>query len=63
MASDTSALVALLRKFYTDDEAFKWLTLPQPAVRGRAVPLDMIAAGRIDELVLLLRRMDEGVYL
>lgn len=59
---NTTALVALLREFYTDDEAFKWLTLPQPSFNG-AVALDMIATGRIGELILSLRRMSEGVYL
>ena len=58
----TSALIAMLRECYTDADAFKWLTSPQPQFDG-AVALDMIAGGRTDEMVLLLRRTAEGVYL
>jgi hypothetical protein len=58
----TNELVSLLRQFYTDAEAFEWLTSPQPMFDG-AIALDMIAAGRIGDLVMSLQRMSEGVYL
>jgi hypothetical protein len=62
MTDDTRDLIALLRTFYTDAEAFAWLTLPQPQHDG-AIPLDIIGDGRVSDLVVSLRRMDEGVYL
>lgn len=58
----TDDLIILLREFYPDAEAFKWLISPQPLSNG-AVALDMIAAGRMDELIMSLRRMADGVYL
>ena len=58
----TSVLIAMLRECYTDADAFKWLTSPQPQFDD-AVALDMIAAGKADELVMSLRRMTEGVHL
>lgn len=60
--SKITDLTALLREFYTDAEAFVWLTTPQPQFDG-AVALNMIAAGRANDLILSLRRMADGVYL
>lgn len=57
-----AALVALLREFYSDEEAFRWLISPQPLFDDE-IALDMIADGRASELVKALRRMAEGVYL
>lgn len=58
----TAVLVQKLKGFYTEAEAFQWLTSPQPLFDG-AIALDMIAAGETEKLVIALRRMEEGVYL
>ena|ERR1700761_9255279 len=47
-------LTQLLCGRYTDAEAFRWLISPQPEI-DEAVPLDLIATGRIDELIIALR--------
>lgn len=57
----TDDLVTLLGEFYTDAEAFQWLIRQQPLFDG-AVPLDIVAEGRMGDLVLALRGMRDGVY-
>lgn len=53
---------ALLDEFYTQDEAQLWLSLPHPQLEGR-VPNDVIADGRADEVLAILRRLNDGAYL
>ncbi len=55
-------IVSLLGQFYTEAEAYRWLTHQQQLL-GDVIPLEMIAAGRADELVQLLRQMQEGNHL
>lgn len=61
-STPTTELVALLGEFYTDAEAFVWLTSPQVQLDG-ATALDTISAGELPDVLLVLRRMQEGVYL
>jgi hypothetical protein len=58
----SAELVRLLRTFYTEAEAFQYLMAPQPQFDG-AIAMDMIALGRMDELILSLRRFEQGIYL
>lgn len=67
MTSETSPDLADIRErlgwFYeTTDEIEFWLSAPQKLLGG-AVANDLIAAGRADEVVRLLKQLDEGVFL
>ncbi len=55
-------LVGMLMQLYTEAEAFRFLTSPQPLFNG-VTGLDMIATGRTDDLILSLRRLLDGVYI
>ena len=58
----TTVLISKLRGFYTDAEAFNWLTLPQPLLHGK-VPIEMIACGETETVVNALRQIEDSVYL
>jgi hypothetical protein len=56
------ALKLLEQHYYTDDELAQWLTAPQPLFEGLSA-LQMLAAGRKNEVLASIQRLDDGVYL
>lgn len=62
MIDDRLRVMAALAEFYTPEEAETWLTNPHPLLGGRTAD-ELIAAGRIEEVLRLLDQLREGVYL
>ena len=61
-ARATIRLVKRLAEYYTTDEMVKWFESPQPLLNN-ALPADLIAAGRDDEIHALFDSMDAGTYI
>lgn len=61
MQSDLDRYVTLLEAFYLPDEVELWLTLPQPALGG-ACPCDLIRDGREQEVLEVIARLTDSVY-
>ena len=62
MLSDLHYVVNRLRDSYTRDEARLWLYSRHPQLDGeRAV--DVIAAGRAEEVLTVIERLDSAAYL
>ncbi|MFN3971256.1 MAG: antitoxin Xre/MbcA/ParS toxin-binding domain-containing protein [Gemmobacter sp.] len=59
---DRRPLRQRLAEYWTPEELDLWLDSPQRQLDG-AVPRQLIAAGRAEEVHRLIDRMDEGVYL
>lgn len=51
-----------LSDFYQPDEVRLWLQSPHPQLEGQK-PYDLINAGRTDEVLEVIERLDSGVYL
>jgi transcriptional regulator with XRE-family HTH domain len=54
-------VVDRLSDFYTPDEARLWLHAPHPQLKG-ARAIDLIKAGRTDEVLLAIEGLDNGAY-
>jgi uncharacterized protein (DUF2384 family) len=62
VADDMKLVTALLRRFYTASEAERWLIAPFPLLNGRRA-IDLIEAGRTGEVIKVIERLEEGVFL
>jgi len=51
-----------LLKFYTLEEAFKWLHSPHPQLDGRT-PVGAMADDREDEVTAIIDRLEADAYL
>lgn len=47
---------------YTDVELAFWLTAPQPLIE-MWTPVQLLARGEADRLLMVMRQIDDGVYL
>jgi hypothetical protein len=56
------ALKLLEQHYYTDDELAQWLIAPHPQFEGLTA-LQMLSAGRKAEVLAVVQRLDDGVYL
>lgn len=54
--------VLIAAGLYTDVELAFWLNAPQPLI-GMFTPVQLLASGRADELVRVLRALEDGVYI
>lgn len=61
MSSYTGSCVTILLRFYDFDGAMAWLQAAQPVLAGE-VPAKLIAMGRGQEVLDVLRRLDEGAF-
>lgn len=62
-ARATAILVGKMAEYYeTPEEVAAWLQAKQPLLNDNA-PIELIAAGRGDEIYAMLERMDAGVFL
>lgn len=59
---DITDICVALRDFYTLEEIDQWLDLPHPQLDGRT-PRAVIAAGRGDEVMAIIRQLSDCVYL
>lgn len=59
---DISEIVHALADWYTLEEIDQWLDLPHPQLGGRT-PSAVIAAGGGDEVIAIIRRLNDCVYL
>lgn len=48
--------------FYTDQEFAIWLTSPQPLL-DNWTPIQLIGCGKGDELLRVMKALDDGVYI
>ena len=63
MAETIDAVIrAALAGLYTQAEAVKWLQSAHPRLAGRR-PIDLMAEGKADDVLALLRRSKEDTYL
>lgn len=63
MAGETiEAIQGILDHRYTADEALLWLRSGHPQLGDRR-PIDMLVDGREDDVLAVLRSLDEGTYL
>jgi hypothetical protein len=62
VSSYTGSCLTILLRFYDYDGAMAWLNTPQKVLDG-AVPSNLIAMGRRDEVLSALRLLDESAYL
>jgi len=60
--ADLRFVVERLSDFYTPDEARLWLHAAHPLL-DRARPVDLIHAGRSEEVLAAIDRLDDGAYL
>jgi uncharacterized protein (DUF2384 family) len=51
-----------LQRFYTASEAERWLTAPHQMLNGERA-MDMIDTGRTDEVLKVIERLEDGVFL
>jgi hypothetical protein len=56
------AIAILEEHYYTPVELCLWLQSPQPMIEN-ITPLALLAQGRADELLQVVKAMDEGVYI
>lgn len=56
------ALNTLEQHYYTDAELAEWLTSPQPLLEG-ITPIDALAQGKKADVIAIVERLDDGVYL
>lgn len=61
MSEDITDIVAALSDFYTLEEVNQWLDAPQLFLRGRS-PSALIAEGRKDEVMALIKQLTECIY-
>lgn len=59
---DIPNIVAALSDFYTPEEIDIWLDRPHPQLNGRSATA-LIAEGRADDVMAVIDRLREGVYL
>lgn len=64
MAGETidAAIRSALGRLYTHAEALEWLQSPHPHLAGRR-PLDLMVEGKGDDVLAVLRRIEEDAYL
>ena len=60
--SDLHYIVRRLNEYYTPDEVRAWLYARHPQLRGERA-IDLINAGRSEEVLQVLDRLDSGTYL
>ncbi len=60
--SDLHYIVSRLRDYYTSDEVRMWLFARHPQLNGERA-IDIINAGRSEEVLGVLERLDSGAYL
>ncbi|MSP49679.1 MAG: XRE family transcriptional regulator [Alphaproteobacteria bacterium] len=60
--SDLHYIVSRLRDYYTSDEIRMWLFARHPQLNGERA-IDVINAGRSEEILGVLERLDSGAYL
>jgi uncharacterized protein (DUF2384 family) len=60
--ADFRYVVERLSDFYTPDETRLWLHASHPLL-ARERPVDLIHAGRTEEILALVDRMEAGAYL
>lgn len=51
-----------LDAFYSVEESTKWMDSPHPQLNGMSAS-DAIKAGRAEEVLAILQRLDDSVYL
>ncbi len=56
------AIQGILDHHYTADEALRWLRTPHPQLDGRR-PLDLLIGRREPEVLAVLQRLRDDVYL
>lgn len=62
VTDQTKQLWLLLHEFYDDGEIAEYLFSPHPQFPGYTA-MDLIALGRIDDVIRTLKALDEGAYL
>lgn len=60
--ADTAEIAAALSDFYTPAETLVWLDAPHPQLAGRTAR-SVIDAGGKDEVLAVIARLNECVYL
>ncbi|MBW8640750.1 DUF2384 domain-containing protein [Hoeflea sp. WL0058] len=60
--SDLVYVVKRLGDYYTNDEIRMWLYAPHPQLQGQRA-IDLIHAGRVEEIFRVLDRLDSDGYL
>jgi uncharacterized protein (DUF2384 family) len=55
-------IVEMLADFYTPDEIMEWLAAPHPQLGGRSA-LGMMADDRADEVIAVIERLRDCVYI
>ena len=56
------AVRTLEQHWYSDADLAEWLNAPHPQFEGLSA-IQMLAAGRKDEVLACVRRLDDGAYL
>jgi hypothetical protein len=60
-AIDLRYVVDRLAEFYSPEEARIWLYAKQPLLNG-AREIDLIYTGRVDEVLRIIKSLDESTY-
>lgn len=56
------AIRILEASFYTDEELARWMLLPQPLL-DHSTPIQLLANGRKNDLLAVIKRLDDEVYI
>mgnify|MGYP000879397225 CR=1 FL=1 len=62
LLNDLARVVRRLEKYYEPNETRDWLTLPHPQLNGERA-INVIRAGRTVEILNIIKRLDDAVYL
>ncbi len=61
-SQETVDMFKRLTEYYEFEDAVKWFNLPQPLLANQ-LPVDLIAAGKADELHRVWDGLDAGAYI